>query len=72
MERLRWEGKRFVRQARQAVMEELAVREAEDLPPGGQQGSGHHSHPSVPYVPLQLQILLFYAVCEISWVGLDY
>lgn len=56
----------------QAVMEELAVREAEDLPPGGQQGSGHHSHPSLPYVPLQLQILLFYAVCEVSWVGLDY
>lgn len=54
------------------MMEELAVREAEDLPPGGQQGSGHHSHHSLPYVPLQLQILLFYAVCEISWVGLDY
>lgn len=65
-------GGQEVCETSQAVMEELAVREAEDLPPGGQQGSGHHSHPSVPYVPLQLQILLFYAVCEISWVGLDY
>lgn len=65
-------GGQEVCETNQAMMEELAVREAEDLPPGGQQGSGHHSHPSLPYVPLQLQILLFYAVCEISWVGLDY
>lgn len=64
-------GGQEVCETNQAMMEELAVREAEDLPPGGQQGSGHHSHPSLPYVPLQLQILLFYAVCEISWVGLD-
>lgn len=65
-------GGQEVCETSQAVMEELAVWEAEDLPPGGQQGSGHHPHPSLPYVPLRLQILLFCAVCEISWVGLDY